>query len=96
MKNVKTSKLCRSQVHVKVHFLSYLLFERERTQPFLGDAHVYTNHVDALQEQIKREPRTFPTIKIKRQVNNIEDFQFEDFEVTDYNPHPKISMEMAV
>ena len=63
---------------------------------FLGDAHVYTNHVDALKEQIKREPRTFPTIKINRTVENIEDFKFEDFEVSDYNPYPKIAMEMAV
>ncbi|XP_023337503.1 thymidylate synthase isoform X2 [Eurytemora carolleeae] len=62
----------------------------------LGDAHVYTNHVDALKEQIKREPRTFPTIKINRTVENIEDFKFEDFEVSDYNPYPKIAMEMAV
>lgn len=63
---------------------------------FIGDAHVYTNHVDALKEQIKREPRTFPTIKINRTVENIEDFKFEDFEVSDYNPYPKIAMEMAV
>lgn len=57
---------------------------------------MYTNHVDALKEQIKREPRTFPTIKINRTVENIEDFKFEDFEVSDYNPYPKIAMEMAV
>jgi len=62
----------------------------------LGDAHVYSNHVNALQEQCARDPRPFPTIHIKRKVENIEDFTFEDFEVKDYNPHPKITMEMAV
>lgn len=62
----------------------------------LGDAHVYLNHVDALQQQIKREPRRKPTLKIKREVANIEDFLFSDFELSDYNPHPKIQMTMAV
>eukprot|EP00058_Branchiostoma_floridae_P001220 XP_002586708.1 hypothetical protein BRAFLDRAFT_77468 [Branchiostoma floridae] len=62
----------------------------------LGDAHVYVNHVDALKEQLKREPRPFPTLNIKRQVENIDDFKMEDFEIVGYKPHPKISMEMAV
>jgi len=62
----------------------------------LGDAHVYNNHVEALKEQLKREPRPFPKIKVLRKVENIEDFKFEDFEVTGYDPHPKIAMDMAV
>jgi len=62
----------------------------------LGDAHVYSNHVDALEQQCARVPRPFPKIKVTRDVKNIEDFKFEDFEVTEYNPHPKISMQMAV
>lgn len=62
----------------------------------LGDAHVYNNHISALEEQLKREPREFPKLKIKRTVSNIEDFKYEDFEVVDYNPHPKIEMVMAV
>jgi len=62
----------------------------------LGDAHVYSNHVAALEEQLKRRPRRFPTIKVKRKVERIEDFKFDDFEVTGYDPHPKIAMEMAV
>ncbi|XP_066273650.1 thymidylate synthase-like isoform X2 [Branchiostoma lanceolatum] len=62
----------------------------------LGDAHVYVNHVDALKEQLKREPRPFPTLNIKRQVENIDDFKMEDFEIVGYKPHPKITMEMAV
>ncbi|KAJ1525659.1 hypothetical protein ONE63_008877 [Megalurothrips usitatus] len=62
----------------------------------LGDAHVYSNHVAALQEQLKRDPRPFPKLNIKRMVSNIEDFKYEDFEVIEYNPHSKIEMAMAV
>jgi len=62
----------------------------------LGDAHVYSNHVEALKQQLERKPRPFPTISIKRKVENIEEFKFEDFEVTGYDPHPKIAMDMAV
>ena len=57
---------------------------------------MYNNHISALEEQLKREPREFPKLKIKRTVSNIEDFKYEDFEVVDYNPHPKIEMVMAV
>lgn len=46
--------------------------------------------------QLKRQPNLFPTLRIKRQVSNIEDFKYEDFEVVNYKPHPKIAMPMAV
>ncbi|XP_017860469.1 PREDICTED: thymidylate synthase [Drosophila arizonae] len=62
----------------------------------LGDAHVYNNHVNPLLEQMKREPRPFPKLVFKRQVTNIEDFRYEDFEIVGYNPYGKIQMEMAV
>lgn len=62
----------------------------------LGDAHVYSNHVEPLKEQLERTPRPFPTLKFKRQVERIEDFTFDDFVIEGYNPHPKINMEMAV
>lgn len=62
----------------------------------LGDAHVYLNHIEPLQEQVKRAPRQFPTIRIKRKVERIEDFVFDDFEIIGYDPHPTIKMEMAV
>lgn len=62
----------------------------------LGDAHVYSNHVEALKVQLERKPKPFPTISVKRKIDNIEDFKFDDFEVTGYDPHPKISMDMAV
>ncbi len=62
----------------------------------LGDAHVYLNHVDALKEQISRVPREFPKLNITRKVANIDDFKYEDFVVSDYNPHKKIQMNMSV
>jgi len=62
----------------------------------LGDAHVYSNHVEALKTQLEREPKTFPKIVIKREVEKIEDFNIDDFEIVGYDPHPKIAMDMAV
>ncbi|CAK9305043.1 unnamed protein product [Gordionus sp. m RMFG-2023] len=62
----------------------------------IGDAHVYINHIKPLEEQISREPYAFPKLKINRQVENIDDFKFEDFEVVGYKCHSKIAMDMAV
>jgi len=60
----------------------------------LGDAHVYLNHLDALKIQVEREPKPFPTLNIKRQVSNIEEFTYDDFELVGYEHHPKIQMQM--
>jgi dihydrofolate reductase/thymidylate synthase len=62
----------------------------------LGDAHVYKNHVEALKQQLNREPREFPILRIKRNVTDIDDFKFEDFEIIGYNPHGTIKMDMAL
>jgi len=64
----------------------------------LGDAHVYSNHFEALEEQLKRTPREFPTLRIipRKDLNSIDDFRFEDFELSNYNPHGPIKMKMAV
>lgn len=62
----------------------------------IGDAHVYKSHIEALHKQLKRTPRPFPTLKINPNVKSIEDFKFEDFTIVNYNPFPKIKMEMAV
>lgn len=62
----------------------------------IGDAHVYSNHVDALREQLTREPRPFPTLKINPAKTNIDSFVYEDFTVEGYKPHKKIEMQMAV
>lgn len=63
---------------------------------FMADTHVYLNHIVPMTEQIERTPYPFPTIHLKRKVTDIEDFQFEDFELRDYTSHPPIKMEMAV
>jgi thymidylate synthase len=62
----------------------------------MGNTHVYKNHVEPLQVQLERNPRPFPTLQIKRDVTNIDDFKAEDFELVGYNPLGKIAMEMAV
>jgi len=62
----------------------------------LGDAHVYNNHFDALKEQLTREPLPFPKLRIKRKVENIEDFSIDDLEVEGYKSHGKVEMKMAV
>lgn len=62
----------------------------------IGDAHVYVNHVEPLKKQLRRYPKNFPTLSINRKVDNIDDFVYDDFAVHDYNPYPKIKMEMAV
>ena len=62
----------------------------------LGDAHVYLNHIEPLQEQLQRTPRPFPKIQINPDKNNIDDFVYEDFKVVGYNPFKAIQMKMAV
>jgi thymidylate synthase len=61
---------------------------------FLGNAHIYDDHFDALEEQIKRSPKSFPSISIARQCESIEEYKMEDFIVEGYEPHGKIVMEM--
>ena len=55
-----------------------------------GDAHIYNNHIDQINLQLSRKPRKLPSLKIKRKVESIFDFKFEDFEIINYNPHPHI------
>lgn len=62
----------------------------------LGNAHVYQNHVGALEEQLKRTPRPFPLLRINPDVKDIDGFKMSDFELVDYSPHGKIAMDMAV
>ncbi|KPJ00958.1 Thymidylate synthase [Papilio xuthus] len=61
-----------------------------------GDTHVYLNHIEPLQKQLERKPKPFPTLEFARKVETIDDFKYEDFIIKNYNPHPKIEMEMAV
>ena len=65
---------------------------------FMGDTHIYSNHVDALKEQVQRTPRPFPKLYIKpgTQRESIDAFKVEDFDLVGYKPYEKIFMKMAV
>ena len=62
----------------------------------LGDAHIYVNHLDQVRLQLTREPRPLPHMRLNPEVKDIFDFRYEDFELTDYNPHPHIAGQVAV
>lgn len=62
----------------------------------MGDAHVYTNHVDALRVQLQRQPRAFPTLRFATLRSRLDDFVAADVLVENYKPHPRIAMSMAV
>jgi thymidylate synthase len=61
-----------------------------------GDAHLYNNHVDQARLQLSREPRPRPTMTLNPEVRDIFAFRFEDFVLSDYDPHPRISAPVAV
>ncbi|MCX7344697.1 MAG: thymidylate synthase [Alphaproteobacteria bacterium] len=62
----------------------------------LGDAHLYLNHLDQADEQMKRTPLPLPRQVIKRDVTSIDYFRFEDFEIVNYQSHPHIAAPVAV
>ena len=62
----------------------------------LGDAHIYTNHIDQVNEQLRRKPKKLPQIKINPSVKNIFDFKYEDFSLEGYDPYPLIKAPVAV
>jgi thymidylate synthase len=62
----------------------------------LGDAHIYTNHLDQVREQLSREPRPLPNMRLNPAVNDIFGFSYEDFTLENYNPHPHIKGAVAV
>lgn len=61
-----------------------------------GDAHLYSNHMEQTKEQLSREPRALPEMKINPEVKSIFDFKFEDFELVNYDPYPAIKAVVAV
>lgn len=61
-----------------------------------GDVHAYSNHFEQIQEQLSREPRKLPELKILRKPDSIYDYKFEDFEIVGYDPHPHIKAPVAI
>jgi len=61
-----------------------------------GDAHLYLNHLEQVDEQLSREPLVLPTMAINPEVDSIFDFKFEDFELKDYQSHPHIKAPISV
>ncbi len=61
-----------------------------------GDAHLYLNHVEQAREQLKRSPKKLPVMNINPNVKNIFDFKYNDFSLSEYDPHPHIKAPIAV
>jgi thymidylate synthase len=62
----------------------------------LGDAHIYSNHMDQVRLQLSREPRALPTLKLNPSIKSLFDFRYEDVELVGYDPHPHIPAPVAV
>lgn len=61
-----------------------------------GDAHLYVNHLEQTRTQLEREPRSLPTMSLNAEIQNLEDFGFDDFELSGYDPYPHIKAPVAV
>jgi thymidylate synthase len=62
----------------------------------IGDAHIYSNHMEQVKLQLSRTPKALPTVRIKRDVPSLFDFTYDDFEVLNYDPDPAIKAPVAV
>lgn len=62
----------------------------------IGDAHIYSNHIEQVKEQLTRTPKPLPKIKLNKNIESIEDFIFDDIELIDYDPHPLIKGKVSV
>jgi thymidylate synthase len=61
-----------------------------------GDAHIYSNHMEQVELQLSRDPRPLPTMKLNPEITDIFNFEFEDFKLENYDPHPAIKGKVAV
>jgi thymidylate synthase len=62
----------------------------------LGDAHIYSNHIEQVKQQLSREAKDLPIMKINPHVKDIFSFKYDDFEILNYDPHPLIKAPVAV
>jgi thymidylate synthase len=62
----------------------------------LGDAHLYSNHIEQAQLQLTRDFRPLPTMRMNPEITNLFDFKYEDFELLNYDPHPHIKAAVAI
>lgn len=62
----------------------------------LGDAHIYLNHVQQVEEQIKRTPYKLPKLELNQEIKNIDDFKYEDIRLVEYKSHPAIKAKLSV
>ena len=61
-----------------------------------GDAHIYTNHINQVEQQLKRDFRQLPTLLINKNVNSIYDYVYDDLALNNYNPHNHIKAEVSI
>lgn len=81
--------------------LTHMLCQQCDLQPgeiviSFGDLHAYSNHMSQIKEQLTREPRPLPTLRINRKPDSIFEYKFEDFEIVGYDPHPHIAAPVAI
>ena|SRR2546423_2499176 len=62
----------------------------------IGDTHIYLNHLEQVQEQLKRKPKKLPTLKLNSKIKSLFDFRFEDISLENYEPYPLIKAKVAV
>jgi thymidylate synthase len=84
-----------------VAFLTHMIAQQVGLEPgeiihSVGDAHLYRNHIEQAKLQLTREPRPLPKLVIKRKPESILEYQFEDFELVGYDPHPHIAAPIAI
>jgi thymidylate synthase len=82
-------------------FLLHMVAQATGLEPYefvhtLGDAHIYLNHIEQVKLQLTRSPRPLPQLKLNPQKKCLFDFEYDDFEIVDYHPHPHIKGAISV
>lgn len=80
-------------IHLIAHECGYGVGEFIHT---IGDGHIYSNHVEQVKEQLSRTPRELPTLRLNAEGKSIFDLTYEDIQIENYNPYPKIKAPIAV